>query len=873
MRASILFLCLITIFSSAAFGQRGEKPLNDGKKKQLADALMESGSYYNANDLYQELYEKKQTPALAWSVAEAYYKSRDYPNSLVWYKKVWDASPGAYPEAQFYYALNLKLNGKYDESKKEFDSFRKSTSMRGAESSLLKRKAKNESKGCDMAKLIMTEPLDMEIGAMGSRINAPYTEFSPLPISKDEFIYASLRSDSIIKVGANKKVEMRSQFYTSTREGGVWTEGKPFEQVTDVSGHVGNGTYSLDGNRFYYTVCNPDETFQMICDIYVSENKNDTWTRGRKVPGLSDGSSTVTHPAIAESKNKEVLYFSSNRVGGRGGMDIWYSVITGKGKSYATPRHAGPKINTDGDEVTPFWNKKEQLLYFSSNGHLNIGGLDVFKIQGQERSWKTPLNAGYPVNSNVDDFFYATTEDGGSGFLVSNRTGAIALKNAFCCDDIFEFEYIFPPEFTIMGMVYEKGAATKKAIDGAFIRLGNSVTSKMDSTISETSDKYDFYVGILQDKFQLSAQKAGFTGDLATVSTKGLTITDTLFVDLYLEPIDTTKSITIKDIYYELAKAELRPESRVGLDSLYNILMAYPTTKVEVSSHTDSRGSFDYNNDLSQRRAESVIRYLVDQKGINIERLVPVGYGENNLLNSCADGATCSEEEHQINRRTEFRILGQMPGTIVTYDKATIDAMKALERESGSLDARIKELMESADQDAVEQNLGTDRQTTEVVDNTINEVEELVEEVKEVVEEKPKLVIPATPTAVELSTGLERSGSLYTGQAMVNNAAQVTYTYDSRRPVVYVNGDLFVQLRDAGTISDYKNTKKITLPDGTKSDGDIFTLTSLQIGDKLVTGVEAKINARMKQPIMFGKPFLDKNKCKIDTKKMIMKCK
>jgi len=874
MRVSIIFFALLSFCSQALFAQKGEKPLSDAKKKELAEALMESGSYYNANDLFQELYQDKPTPALAWQIADAFFKSRDYPAAVTWYKKVWDESPGAYPDAQYYYALCLKLNGRYDEALREFEEFRKSTAVRGAEAAEMKRRAKNEAKGCELAKLIVAEPLEMEISPMGSNINAAYTEFSPFPVNDDELIYASLRTDSVVIMGANKKSTMRSKFYTSRRSGDVWSEGREYDNaLNDLQGHVGNGSLSEDGKRMYFTVCNPaEDVSKMICEVYMAEYANNGWSKSKKVSEISESGYTATHPALATLKGKEYLYFVSDRPGGRGGMDLWYAEVTGDGKNHSEARNCGPKINTDGDEVTPFWSAKEQLLFFSSNGHINIGGLDVFKIEGREKTWKTPLNAGYPINSNVDDFYFVTAQNGETGFLVSNREGSISLKNAFCCDDIFSFEYIFPPQFTIMGQVYVKGAAKPTPIEGAFVQLSRTEQPRMDSTVSATQVPYDFFLGTLQDNFELRANKAGYSGDRATTSTKGLLTSDTLYVDLYLEPIDTTRSITIKDIYYELDKADLRPESKKGLDSLYAILMAYPTIQIEISSHTDSRGSNPYNVDLSQRRAESVVRYLVSSKQVPTNRLVARGYGETKLLNKCPDGANCSEEEHQINRRTEFRILGQVPGTTVNYDKATIDAMRALERERGGLDERIKQLMEQGEYGAIDEQVGSGEINREVVPG-----ENPAPTPGAPTGNAPVVPVapaaPVGPTAAALSPALEVKGTVIFGQALVNEVEQVQYMFDARRPVVFMGPNLFSKLNAAGTITEFKNSTVVTLPDGTTAQGDIFVLKTLQLGANVLQNIEVKLNPRMPQDLVVGQKLLDDNNCKIDLKKNQLICK
>ncbi|MFN3940006.1 MAG: OmpA family protein, partial [Chitinophagales bacterium] len=643
------------------------------REVMLADELLKSGSYYNAIDIYLQEYNKNADKYVGYQLATAYYKARDYANSETWFKKTWDTAPADYPQAQYYYAMSLKMNGKYEEASNEFKAFNK-TRMRGQEAAYYKRLAKNEQKGCDLAILLQADPVDVEISHLNKNVNNNYTDFSPVfDPTNTNLIYGSLVSEEIIELGSSKKVELKSRIFEAKPQGEGWAKAQQMAgPFNETSAHTGNGAYSPDGKRFYYTECNPNDSLQMVCKILMSEFKNNVWSKGKELVDVNDAKATNTHPTVGLYKGKEVLYFTSNRTGTVGGMDIWYSEIRNNGAEYTAPQNCGRKINTAGDEITPFYSVKDDKLYFSSNGQINVGGLDIFKAEGGLKSFKNVANLGFPINSSVDDFYYTLdTKRGRTGFFVSNRKGGYSVKSETCCDDIYQFEYIIPPLFTIMGRVISQ--KDNSIVEGAAVELLANNT-KVDSAASQSNKMFEFFRGTEYAKYRVTAIKDGFYKGEATTSTVGLLDDDTLYVDIFIEPIPIKKEIEVKNIYYELDKADLRPESFASLDSLYNVMKENPAIIAEIGSHTDSRGSDSYNLDLSQRRAQSVVNYLI-AKGVDSARLVAKGYGETKLKNKCGNNVKCSEEEHQINRRTEFTIIGEIPNTNITYNQAEIDAM------------------------------------------------------------------------------------------------------------------------------------------------------------------------------------------------------
>ena len=482
-------------------------------------------------------------------------------------------------------------------------------------------------------------------------------------------LYSSLKSDTIIVLDDHKRNQSFAQFYAvpiindSTYGDSYKYTGMP---INDNNQHNGNGAFSVDRSRFYFTRCKLDENnMKMHCDIYMTEQKKGGygWSNPVKLPAEINSDSTQTHPAVGNSKDGEVLYFSSNRAQGTGGMDIWYSIK--KGDTWSMALNVGKKINTVGDDVTPYYDSKNYTLYFSSNGWPGMGGYDVFKAKGTMKKWEPAKNMGYPINSSVDDMYYTLSNKKYIGYLVSNRPGTISVKSETCCDDIWEIRYPRIIYYAVRGYVFD--AKTKKELPGAKVIMVSNDTLKWGNDQQSKIDTMYFWDTQAFMSYQLKADKDGYFSNGAGFSVERKFDNDTMRVDIYLTPIPPKEPIVIENIFYGFNLATLRTESYKGLDSLYNLLIANPTIQIEIRSHTDSKGNDDYNLKLSQGRAQSVVNYLLG-KGIAKERLVATGMGEKELLvkETTDDGKDC-ESCRQLNRRTDFKIIGVIPGKEVIY--------------------------------------------------------------------------------------------------------------------------------------------------------------------------------------------------------------
>jgi outer membrane protein OmpA-like peptidoglycan-associated protein len=655
-------LILILLFSISAFSQdSGPAKMPPGKALKVADYLYSIGSYFNAIDYYQMVLEKEDKNAYAVNqIAQCEFNLRDYKEAEKWFRKLKEMNAADYPLASFMYATALKMNAKYPEAKTEFDKI--ATSYKGVNSSQIKKQAKVLAEGCALAQTWMAAPDTVKITHLDANINNPYSDFSPMPIGENKLLYSSLKSDKIIMVNEVKKNDKYAEFYVANIVDSTYSQGIEYRDVSTLPKaniHVGNGTFSLDKKRFYYTECKPDDHMRMRCDIFVIENKDGFWTNPAKC-SFNDPDSTNTHPAVANSKNGEVIYFSSNRANGEGGLDLYFTVRDKNGV-YSLPANLGKKINTTSDDVTPWYDQKNSTLYFSSAGWAGMGGLDIFKSKGAQKKWEPAKNLKYPVNSSVDDMYYVLTDKKFVGYLVSNRPGTISVKSETCCDDIWRVQYPRIIYYAVKGNVYDE--ETKQVVPGASVQMVQGDT-QYGSAISKVDTLYLFDTKPL-NSYNLIAGKDGYFKGSASFNVVKTEDGDTIQVDLFIKKIPIGP-LVIENIFYDFDKATLRPESFPSLDSLFMVLTNNPSIVVEIRSHTDSKGKDDYNLNLSQRRAESVVKYLLG-KGIAAERLKATGMGEIEPIAPNEINGKDNEAGRQLNRRTDFKIIGNIPGKEVIY--------------------------------------------------------------------------------------------------------------------------------------------------------------------------------------------------------------
>ncbi len=684
----LALICLMVLILSPVAGQ-GKIDTRNFSAKQLKNfgkAADRSGDVYSAIDFLEPYCKlRPNDDVVNYRLAQLYFASRDYQKAEKQFAKVYKEWGKDYPEALYYQAESMKSQGKYAEAKEVFSKFQrklKSAKDQNITSSLLK----DEMTGCDIAQTLIDNPLKVAIEHLNSSINGMHIELSPVALGDSLLLYSSLKIDTSFYFNRDDTTHIPvRQFYTAKREGADWTGGKLYDATINIPGvETGNGAFSRDGNRFYFTRCGKDWQGKMRCDIYVSQRAGKKWQEPMKLNALvNDPNYTATQPAIGytSKSNLEVVYFVSNRPGGHGGLDIWYTIYNPRKKEYSAPRNAGSKINTVGDEITPFYDHMSRTLYFSSNGHPGLGGFDIFKAMGELRKWFDPRNVGYPVSSSYDDLYFTISRNRENGFLVSNRPGGNSFRNPTCCDDIYLYRWTDFIRITVTGAVYPaESSKLKKHMDQSqLLALINTVKPLDKAVLSlymidkeskekifidrdTTGVKGVYFFDLMPDReYKLEMEGFQYFNEQVNISTSGIDFSYNIEMPPIWVSILNDKPIVLKNVYYEFDKSELSALAKQAIDTTLLELMNKATDIiVEVSAHTDSIGNFEYNKKLSQDRADNVAKYLVS-KGINNKRLMAKGYGAEKPVapNYKPDGSDYPEGREK-NRRTEFRVIGTL---------------------------------------------------------------------------------------------------------------------------------------------------------------------------------------------------------------------
>lgn len=673
-----LIIFLFFIISASSFSQNASVDVNKSKGQliKLAKEAERIGDAYLALEYYKHLATRDSTNIKnLMRLAELYWHTRNYAESEKYFQIVSDADAEGYPESLFYLATAQKANGKHEDAMANLKMFKKVARSSKTKDPRLKKLASSEIKGCELAIYLKDSVSETVIASLGSKINNPHIDFCPISITDDRIVYGSLREDEelLYEIGETDTVKLPTRkFYVAEKDEADWEFWGEWDGPFNTEdSDIGNGAFSIDGNRFYFTKCAQNWQYKTICKIYYSEKDGDTWEEPILMnEEINMPNYTSSHPTIGREskKNQEVIYFVSDREFSKGGLDIWYTQYDPRRKKFKTPKNAGSKVNTIGDETTPYYDFKTQTLYFSTNGRPNLGGLDVYKTKGERNKFIPPTNLGISINSFADDLDFTLKPSAKGGYFVSNRIGGQTLYNATCCDDIYEFIYINFIELVYTGQALDKDSL--ECVEGG-INMSVYIVSEDGEYLSESLDFDDCnYMLNLRPGFDyvLEVSKDGYFDNKIEVSTKNALRSDSIKKDIVIEIIPE-KPIVIKKLTYEFNSALLSNDSKNILDTtLVLLLQKKPDIIIEIYAHTDNKGSDEYNMKLSQRRAESVVRYLTE-KGFSKRQFKAVGYGETLPLvpNANPDGSD-NPENRQINRRTEFKIAGKIDQDLINYD-------------------------------------------------------------------------------------------------------------------------------------------------------------------------------------------------------------
>lgn len=461
------------------------------KHRKLADQLMEEGNIEDAAKNYEMAWQKKQKDKeLIFKAGDAYYLLKDYRKAAEAFQHVKDDNKD-FPLVGLKYARSLKQDGQYDKSIKAFQDF--GENYTGSGKAVLEDILQTEIKGAELGKQLAESPdRSISLVHLGSGINTGADEFAPFPVGADLLYISSTMGGT-------------ARLYTSNRRGTDWQKAQiPAEFPVIQNGQYANSALTADGERLYFTICserNAPLDFNSRCEIFVTKRQGQNWSQPERLPDfINMAGATATQPNVVQEGGQEILYFSSNREGGRGGLDIWYSTrdLGADNLDFTPPINLGPAINTLGDEITPFFDSNEGKLYFASNGLVSIGGYDIFTSAGGETTWTVPQNVGFPLNSSADDFYYIHTTNKANGFVVSNRVFG-GEKNNTHHSDIFEFG-VGGQRMVLKGNVYSQGSG--ELLQNITVALFQVYNNGTESLLSEKP----FYSGSYL--FELSGDQA-----------------------------------------------------------------------------------------------------------------------------------------------------------------------------------------------------------------------------------------------------------------------------------------------------------------------------------------------------------------------------
>ena len=678
-----IFLILLLIFMGMTLNaQQDEKK----DKKEIAELKRKATDHYKRNEVYEAIYyyakyvdKEKDDHKSKYRLATLYYQIRDYQNAYDMFDTIIKLDVKKTEMAYYYKGLVSMSLEKYEEAIEDFKVFRRV--YRGKKNAdQFRKRAYDLIESSEWAILHKDSLADLTIHNLGDDINGPHIEFAPFPVDENNIIYGSLVPD---KTSENDP-EVR-KVYMAERVDGQWkSKGLYSEMLDHPVYHTGNAALSLDGERIYFTQCKLNWQNKEICEIYMSEKIDGRWNEPVKLPyPVNDPTYTSTQPTVGINARKgtDRVYFVSDRKGTKGGLDIWYTEYNKRSDSYIEPKNLGRRINSNGDDCCPFFDEHTGSLYFSSNGRTGFGGFDIYRSVGVGRKWLEGEPLPKPLNSSFDETYFSTI-NGSEGFLTSNRPGSNPMTNGSCCEDIFYYKYNECVMLPATGKVYnitnsdiyemlnhkynqnldyidDDAPLSDIPVKLYIIDSENNEELLVRQTETDENGKYNFNLE-RNRKYVIVVENYGYFDKRISISSGDYNCDEV--IEINETGINYLPEITVRfNIYYEHDKARLTTDAKTAIDTtLLPLFDLYPNALVEIGSHTDNTGSDNYNIKLSQRRSESVVNYLIRQ-GIDEERLVAKGYGESQPIasNENEDG-TDNPEGRQLNRRTEFKIIGSL---------------------------------------------------------------------------------------------------------------------------------------------------------------------------------------------------------------------
>ncbi len=644
-------LILLIVFSGYLTHISAQDKVNEkqqAKVKAKADERYDEYSFSPAIDIYKKVLDKGYVSLdLLKRLGNSYYFNAKYEEAANIYKRLAEAYPDdTEPDYYFRYAQSLKTLGDYDEASNIMAKFRELT-------------ATTDENPLDEDYLAKIEQNSGRVDIKQFEYNSKYSDFAA-SYYEQGLIFSSDRDTGNL---ARYRHTWNSRDFLDLYK--VNADSISNNNVVKLEGdvntrlHESTSAVTKDGTTMYFTRNNfldgkkyKDQNGVIRLKIYKADLIDGEWTNVIELPFNND-SYSVAHPVLSPDEKR--LYFVSDMPGTLGESDIFVTEIIGDG-TYGPITNLGKNINTRARETFPFITK-DGVLYFSSDGHQGLGGLDVFATKIAFGNLNEPIvNVGKPINSNYDDFAFIMNEETKEGYFSSNRTGGLGE------DDIYKFAENEPLVLDclqdVTGTVRDR--ISNEVLVGATVKIIDEENNEVSSTITDSKGNYVLALDCAKGNFVRASRDGYVPAEEYLNKSYG----KPRIVDFYLERDvvtggfgdDLAKLLQLSTIYFDLNKFNIRPDAEIEIQKVIVAMEKYPSLKIKVNSHTDSRGNDAYNLWLSKKRAASTVAYMIS-KGISADRLQGEGYGETRLVNDCSNGIPCSKEKHQLNRRSEFIIF------------------------------------------------------------------------------------------------------------------------------------------------------------------------------------------------------------------------
>lgn len=646
-RFFIRLVSLVLVFILFAEETHAQPPELSTTSNRARRAFQDAVNKYNMRDVegaaesFREAIRHDPRFIEAYIVmGEMFQTMQQFEEAVKAYQEAVKIDPAFYPNIFSQLAESALYIGEYQLAHESILQFlenpRLSTAQQQRAQSILRRS--------EFALHAIANPVPFEPENLGPAINGPFDEYAPT-LTADEQTLIFTRKEPRRDTQHMEWGREVENFFVSYRENGEWTPAVDLGPPINTQYNEGAQSISADGLHLYFTGCNRPGGHGS-CDIYYSRRVGNNWSPPVNLGPPVNGPSWDSQPSIAP--DGRTLYFVSNRRGNIGRMDIWTSVLQEDGR-WSDPVNLGPVINTTGREMSPFIHPDNRTLYFASDGHLGMGGLDLFySVRDEEGNWQTPVNLGYPINTHADEMSLVVGASGREAYFASEQSGGQGRSDLY----FFElYEEARPNMVTYMkGFVFD--AHTRRRLRASFelVDVQNEeilVQSFSDDRTGEflipIPAGRNLALNVWRDGYLFFSENFSFA-DVRT----GL---DPHLYDIPLQPIREGETVVLRNIFFETDSHDLLPESLSELQRLFNLLTLNPGLKIEISGHTDSTGSFAYNKTLSQNRALSVYNFLVE-KGIDRSRLSYTGYADTQPV-----AGNDTEEGRARNRRTEFKVI------------------------------------------------------------------------------------------------------------------------------------------------------------------------------------------------------------------------